>query len=194
MIRRLPTAAVVPVIMSALMPVAHAASASLESLLRNSPFSGPTSAAPGARPDLPLEFRGMMVDRGEQFFSLYDTVSHASLWVGLNEPGNPFKVQNYDSAKATVTVDFQGRILTLPIKQAKIAAMAPGAPTPAAAPGVQTPGGPPLPNLNAANATEEAARLSAVAEEIRRRRALRQQQVSANSPMTPAPTPPATRN
>ena len=173
-----------------LVPLLHpaaglAAPANLESLLQNSPFGNPAAAAGGNRPDATLEFRGVLLDRGEPFFSLYETSSHSSLWVGLNEPGNPFKVQGYDRDKGTVTVEYQSRTLILPLKQAKIIALAPVQP---AAPNPNMPGGPSGPMVTGAPGTggpqpmatlgtpsEDAARLSAIAEEIRRRRALRQQ-------------------
>ncbi|MBL9214843.1 MAG: hypothetical protein JNG83_05145 [Opitutaceae bacterium] len=132
----------------------------------------------------------MFVDRGEPFFSLYEASSRSSQWVGLNESGRPFKVQAFDGDKATVTVEYQGRTLNLPLKQAKIVALRPVQPRPGPPnPGdsgpqpVNLPGtaGPvPVAGPNSQGpvmaSTEEAARLSAVAEEIRRRRALRQQQ------------------
>ena len=188
-----------PLIIAALLsvPLLHpaaglAAPANLESLLQNSPFGNPAGAAAGVRPDATLEFRSVLLDRGEPFFSLYEASSHSSLWVGLNEPGNPFKVQGYDRDKATVTVEYQSRTLTLPLKQAKIVALAP---VQAATPNPNLPGnssgpmvtgapgtGGPQPMANPGSPSEDAARLSAIADEIRRRRALRQQ------PPQPAPS------
>ena len=164
---------------------ALAAPANLESLLQNSPFGNPGAAGGGTRPDATLEFRGVLLDRGEPFFSLYETSSHSSLWVGLNEPGNPFKVQGYDRDKGTVTVEYQSRTLTLPLKQAKIVALTPvlpagpnpnmpgnsSGPMPTGTPGT----GGPQPMVGSGSPSEDAARLSAIADEIRRRRALRQQ-------------------
>ena len=186
----------------------RAAPASLESLLQNSPFGGQAGAAAGAKVDATLEFRGVLVDRGEQFFSLYEASSHSSLWVGMNEPGNPFKVQSYDGAKATVNVEYQGRTLTLPLKQAKIVALAsnlPNGPNPNGPPG--TPNGPmvtggpgtggPQSMVASGSPAEDASRLAAIAEEIRRRRALRQQApqpVPQAGPSAGKPVPAPPRN
>ena len=200
---------VVPLLTVFLQPgVARAAPAKLDSLLQNSPFQGSTSAQTGPRAETPLEFRGMFVDRGEQFFSLYETSSRSSQWVGLNEPGRPFKVQAFDGDKSAVTVEYQGRTLTLPLKQAKIVALPPMQPRPAGpAPGEGGPqptnvagaGGPvPMPTAGAQGpvmaTSEEAARLSAVAEEIRRRRALRQQQNTPNAAPAQGQLRPPPRN
>ena len=149
-----------------------AAPATLDGLAHSSPFGGQVANAAG-RTDMPLEFRSILVEGGEQFFSLYEVSSRSSLWVGLNESGNPYKVQSYDANKGEVSVEYQGRNLTLPLKQAKVVAMAQVAPPQPAAPGGTVgPGGLP-PNAAAANPAQEAARLAAVREEILRRRALR---------------------
>ncbi len=165
-------------------PTVGAAPINLDVLVSNSPFSGPAAPATvNAKTDPVLEFRGMFVDRGEAFFSLYDVSARSALWVGLNEPGNPFVVQSYDDTQGQVTVQFQGKILNLPLKQAKVIAAAAVASVPAGArqgPANTTPG------VTPAAPVEETNRLAAVAEEIRRRRAARQPAAQA----TPAATPP----
>ncbi len=161
------------------LPALGAGPINLDVLLSNSPFSGSAAPATGnTKADPTLEFRGMFVDRGETFFSLYDVSARSSLWVGLNEPGNPFVVQSYDSAKVQVTVQYQGKTTTLPLKQAKVTALA----SPAAA-GNQAPAVPPP--VMAAAPIEEASRLAAVAEEIRRRRASRPPTVQPGPPAAP---------
>lgn len=158
-----------------------APSANLDSLASNSPFSGRSAPlAAASTPDSSLEFRSIMVDRGETFFSFYDAATRSSLWVGLNEPGNPFVVQQYDSRTDQVVVQHQGRTLTLSLKQAKVVALAAtAAPPPSASnqsPSVNQPAAvAPVPPA------DEARRLAAVADEIRRRRALRQQATQANT-------------
>lgn len=143
------------------------ATSNLDGLLRNSPFdAAPAVAANGAA----LELRGVLVDGGEYFFSLYDPSTRASMWVGLNETGNPFTVQSYDTAKGLAQVAYKGRTLSLALKQAKVVALAanPVANAPAAAPSAPV-------NVSSAANQNEAARLTAIVEEIRRRRALRAQ-------------------
>ncbi len=171
----------------ALYPAAgRAAAPNLDNLLQNSPFGGPAAGAGGARADAPLEFRGVLVEGGENFFSIYESASRSSLWVGANEPGNPYKVQAYDSVKGVVTVDYKGTVLTLPLKQAKVLVLAPV--SPAGPPQPNGPVGPGSPaNVTSANPGGDPAKL---VEEIRRRRALRQQAAQFNGP-TPSPTPSA---
>lgn len=175
-----PSIAVLLVMLSAIpMAEAQAEPADLDGLARNSPFSGPPAPAAGNSADAPLEFRGVLVDQGETFFSLYDPSSRTSMWVGLREPGNPFTVQSYDAAKGLVQVEYRSRTLSLALKQAKVVALVsnPAAGGPAT--------GTPATVAPSANSTE-ATRLAAVAEEIRRRRALRAQANQAADKPAPA--------
>lgn len=166
------------------LPALRAGPVDLDGLLSRSPFSGPTSAVTVASNiDSALEFRGVLVDRGETFFSLYEASSRSSLWVGLNEAGNPYVVQNYDSSTAQVVVQYQGRTLTLPLKQAKVVAAAAVA-APAAV--TNLPPANSVQSVAPAAPAEEARRLAAVADEIRRRRALRQQTTQASAPASPS--------
>jgi hypothetical protein len=165
------------------LAVARAAPVPLDSLLRNSPFTPPAAAQNGPAVETALEFRGVLVDRGEHFFSIYDPSARSGMWVGLNEAGNPFTVQSYDAEKTTAAVQFRGRVLNLALKQAKVTSLpAQAGPVP-----LPTNGPGPQPTVNASPQGDEAARLAAVAEEIRRRRALRAQS-SMNLPSQP-PTP-----
>ncbi len=153
----------------------------LGGLLQRSPFG---SAVPGppASAEGPLEFRSVLLDQGEYFFSVFQTATHTALWVGLNEPGNPFTVRSYDEKTETMKVDFQGRSLSLSLKQAKIQAFVQRAPgSPQTMPGQA--GG--SPNAGPASPADEAGRLARIAEEIRRRRALRQQAVPSSQPPNP---------
>lgn len=157
---------------------AQSAAPSLPGLVANSPFGAPAATGSPAAAT-PLEFRGTFVDGGERFFSILDAASRRAEWVGLNEPGRTFTVKAYDAEQESVSVEFQGRLLELKLHPARIGIAA--APTATANP---SPGAPvaasPLPS------TSEAQRLAQVAEEIRRRRALRQQ---AQQAQTPAPSP-----
>lgn len=162
------------------------AAPSLQNLVQNSPFGTVAPAGQAAAAAGPLEFRGTFVDRGERFFSIADTSSKRAEWVALNESGRAFQVKNYDSESETVTLDYQGRSLSLKLRTAKITAMAMPPPQVAApAPG-QPPTGVVLPAAapTAPGATE-AQRLAQVAEEIRRRRALRQQAQQQPAPNQP---------
>ncbi len=149
----------------------------LNGLLQRSPF-GATASGQTATAEGPLEFRSVLLDQGEYFFSIYQPSTHTSLWVSTNEAGNPFTVQSYDEKTETVKVDYQGRSLSLSLKQAKILAFVQKMPT--APQTVQPPPGSP-PNAAPATSADEAGRLARIAEEVRRRRAMRQQ-VAPNQP------------
>ena len=159
--------------------------ADLQNLLQTSPFAPVAGAnAPGQAAST-LEFRGVFADQGEYFFSLFEPATRRGAWVGLNEPGHPFLVRSYDPANETLTVEHQGRTLQLTLKMAKIlVSAAPPVPLgPNALPGpVAVQPAPPA-------GTPEAQ----IVEEIRRRRALRQQSTTGSvTPDRPGPVgPPA---
>lgn len=159
-----------------------------DSLINNSPFGQPapaTGAQPGKEAS-PLEFRGVFMDKGEYFFSLHETATRSSQWVGLNEAGQPYVVESYDSAQGSIQVKYRNQSLTLTLKRAQIIVQA----APAA---VQyQPGATPV--VTNPTPTDEAVRMAQVAEEIRRRRALRAPPGQGPQPSaaSPAPRPSAT--
>ena len=156
---------------------------SLRNLVTNSPFgtaqqSGNVAATNGAS----LEFRGTFVEGGERFFSLVDTSTRRAEWVGLNERDRPFVVRSFDPESETITVDHQGRTLNLKLHSARIGVL-PQQPVAQAGP-PQPANGNNQPSANQPSATE-AQRLAQVAEEIRRRRALRQQSANPQNAQPP---------
>lgn len=159
----------------------------LQSLVTNPPFGSNATQTTTADPAQALEFRGTFVDGNERFFSIRETATRSSQWVGLKESGQPFLVESYDNAKGSIQVKYHNQVMTLTLKLAQILVQAvPVAPGPNAAPmpGAVTNSAPP----------NEAARLAQVAEEIRRRRALRApglvpQQNAAGNPPRPGPMP-----
>jgi hypothetical protein len=162
----------------------------LQELVANSPFGNAAGSA--ASPDAAagaLEFRGMFSDGGEYFFSLFDPASRRSTWVGLNESGHPFVVKAYDANQGTIAVEVQGRSLVIPLKQATVVAV-PAAPVAGSPAGNASAG----PLVAPKPATDEATRLAQIAEEIRRRRALRVQAMQKQGPPAPpANSPPPSR-
>lgn len=114
-------------------------------------------------------------------FSIYDSAKRMSTWLGLDDVGREFVVRSYDEARDTVTVDYQGRTLTLALKTAKVAS-APAMAQPAAnfvppPPAPQPIGGPVVLNPTPA---DEQRRLEAIAAEVNRRRMIRQQALQAS--------------
>lgn len=153
-------------------------------LAANSPFMPPgTFAGPAAVTEGgSLELRSIMVLGGAPQFSIYDSSNKRASWVGLNDADQDFAVKSYDAKAETVNVEYHGRPLMLVLQKARIGAAAmpvPGAPAVA---GGQMPAPLPPPSSGLVNTVkinptpaEEAQRLQAVVEEIRRRREQRQQ-------------------
>jgi len=139
------------------------------------PGSGAAAVTAGA----PLEFRGVMdVGDGLKIRIVDPARKGAAAWLKVNErdPSVDFVVKQYDADHDTVTVDFQGRSLTLSQHVAKVASagVAQNVPGP-------VPGGVPMPPaitqsvvVNPTPADEQR-RLDVVAAEVARRRALREQ-------------------
>lgn len=143
-----------------------------------SPFLPPSSGGetPAGATDAALELRGIMGADDDLMFSIYDPAKHMSSWKRLNQPGHEFVVRSYDASREAVTVDFQGRSLTLVLKTAKVASAPAGAP-PMAGAAPQPLGGPVVLNPTPA---DEQRRLEAIAAEVNRRRMIRQQALQAS--------------
>ncbi|HEX2860730.1 MAG TPA: hypothetical protein VHN79_03780 [Lacunisphaera sp.] len=185
----LPSLGALLAVAALIAPAAEPAKGSLDSLVKNSPFGSATAPRnPGAESSQ-LEFRGMFVDQGEQYFSFHESATNTSQWVGMKETGTPYTVQSYDSATNTVKVLFRNQPFTLSLKRSQIIVQAPPPPQ------ANNPSGPgPAPNavVGPPAGSDEAARLAQVAEEIRRRRALRAQggaQPTVNNTPPPLPQP-----
>lgn len=155
----------------------------LGGLLANSPFGTSRTGAPGSGTSEPLEFRAVLEENGNRIFSIYETATHRSSWVDLNDPVNEFSVKEYDAAHDSVTVEYQGKPLKLALKRA--------APVVSAAP-VTLPGNvAPPPNRNVPVVQVQVApqQLQQIRDEINRRRALRQQPVVPANPAAAQPPP-----
>lgn len=187
MICRVPCLAILLGFGAVLASAAEPAKAPLDNLVKNSPFGTGAAPAPGTE-NSQLEFRGMFTDQGEQFFSFFDPATRTSQWVSLKETGTPYTVQGYDSATQTVKVLFHNQTFNLSLKRSQIVVQA-LPPPPPMNPGQPVVGGPPpVPAVGAPVAADEAARLAQVAEEIRRRRALRAQGGGTIPAPQPVPT------
>jgi hypothetical protein len=130
-----------------------------------------------------LEFRGFVDVGGGKQFRLFDPAKKQAAWVRLNERSSEFEavVRQHNEGEESVSVEHQGRTVTLAMRKAKIVAdtAAPAAMPPA---GV-APAGPAITVTPAVTQTvmvnpspaDEQRRLEAVAAEVNRRRALREQ-------------------
>ena len=168
-----------------------------------SPFTPPAAAAPAAAATSTaggLEFRGN-IDLGDGMqFRLFDPAKKSGVWLRLNQRNEEFDVvaRRYDDEQKALTIEYQGRSLTLTMRVAKVVSGGAPAQPPPPAP---APGAPP-PAVNVAPAVtqsvvvnptpaDEQRRLEAVAAEVARRRALREQAAQQVNQGV-VPTPPAT--
>ncbi|MBS0663855.1 MAG: hypothetical protein JSR48_11375 [Verrucomicrobia bacterium] len=143
-----------------------------EGLAASSPFLPPTAGGATPAEATPLELRGIMADGAGYRFSIFDPTRHTGTWARVNETGYDFVIRSYDPSRDLVTLDYQGRVLTLALRTAKVAA-APAAP--AAGAGNTGAAGPNPPVVLNPTPADEVARFNRVKEEIARRRALREQ-------------------
>ncbi len=171
----------------------------MSGLLSNSPFgTGKAGATNASASGEAFEFRSVFEEGGSKFFSIYETSTRKSNWVELNDPVNGFSVKTYDATKESITLDYQGRSLTLAIKRAPAVAqvMQPQPQPPQMQPGVN--GGMPTITNPASPGVPTAIdqqRIQQIQEEIRRRRALRSQSMVPNNLNIPgAPPPPNSGN
>lgn len=165
----------VPAVLALLVLNSSGRGTPLDSLVQNSPFAPPTGV-PTTVDNTPLEFRGVLSDGGEFFFSIYNPAVRTSHWVGLAEPGLPFIIRSYDAAKQTIVADYQGRSLVLALKKAPLVAAT--VPIPTVSPVTI----PPRELRPTTSPPDEAARLAAIATEVRRRRELRQKPAAMDPP------------
>ena len=110
----------------------------LDGLVKNSPFGGaPAKAGEEARPGN-LEFRGMYVDRGVPYFSIYNATTKQSVWIKQGETADgpvPFVVKAYEPETETIVLDNAGQPARAKLHSANIRTYAtPIAPVAEAAP------------------------------------------------------------
>lgn len=156
-----------------------------------SPFLPPTGPTESAAPtsDSTLELRGIMAVGDSFMFSVYDSGNRMSAWSRLNEGGHSFAIRSHDVARDSVTVDYQGRTVTLALRTAKVASAPVNQPQaiPAAQAAPQPVGGPVVLNPSPA---DEQRRLEAIAAEVNRRRMIRQQALQASRQAAGQPNQP----
>lgn len=154
--------------------------------LARSPFLPPATPAEQAvavTENAPLQFVGQLGEGEGAMYSVFNPATRRAVWLRVGEEAETFSLQSYDAAAETVRVVQGGQVLTLRLEAAKVAAGG-GA---VAAGSLPVAGGDALTNTVRVNPTpaDEARRLEAVAVEVRRRRALRQQateQAAENPP------------
>jgi hypothetical protein len=172
--------------------------------LGRSPFLPPQASGPAAPTQgAPLEYVGYLTTSEGVRYRIYNPATKAAAWVKLNErnPDMDIVVKQHNDDAKTLTIEHGGRTITLAERKAKVVSggaptmPAPPAPAPVAAPANVAPAVTQSVVLNPTPADEQR-RLEAVAAEVARRRALREQatqQMSTGQPPTPGQprTPPA---
>jgi len=128
------------VALALLAGTAGASALELDGLVKNSPFGQATERVIGEAKPGTLEFRGMYVDNGVTYFSVYNSITKQSAWIAEGEvPTNlPVTIKGYDAASETLIVENAGQPVKLPMRTAVISATpaapvaAPVAPAPVA--------------------------------------------------------------
>lgn len=128
---------------------AKAPAVDLDALGKNSPFGAAPASATAAKPAATstLELRGMYQEGETTYYSIYDTATKQSRWIGSGEAptdvGQPV-VRSFDAATATLVVETGGKSTALVMKPASVSKYeAPPAPRREEGDGGR--GGPPLP-------------------------------------------------
>ncbi|MSU72952.1 MAG: hypothetical protein EXS43_11520 [Opitutus sp.] len=160
-------------------------------LAGSSPFLPPQTSGAGApTAGAPLEYRGFIDTPAGTQYRVYDPARKAGEWIKINEPNSVLNVvaKQYDEARNTLVVEYQGRAYTLAAREAKVVsagnaaqAMPPPAPVPVPGPGGMAPAVTQSVVVNPSPADEQR-RLEAVATEVARRRALREQAAQQMGP------------
>jgi hypothetical protein len=159
-------------------------------LAPNSPFAPPSSSADTSETptNSPLELHGILAMPDGYKFNLCDQTGHVNVWVGLNATGQKFVVRSHDVAHHRVTVEYEGREITLSLAQPKFTSMSMQQQY---VQQQQMGGMPPQMQPGSVNASpeDERMRLERIAEEIRRRRAMRAAAQQQEPPPRPQPPP-----
>lgn len=149
-------------------------------LLKVSPFLGPQTAANAATQNAPLEYRGSMAIGDVTQFRVVDPSHKVGTWlkVGEHDANLDVTLKEHNDTQDTITVDHGGQTMTLQLKTAKVVSSGTmpgpiGPPPPSPITGVS----PAVIQTVVPNPTpqQEQERLQAVAAEVARRRALREQ-------------------
>ena len=162
-------------------------------LVAASPFQAPPgSGANQPTPGAPLEYRGYIETPEGTQYRVYDPARKAGAWVKLNQKNLDLDVvaKKFDDDRNTLTIEHQGKTLTLAERESRVVSS--GAAV-QAMPQPVAPAPPPMPAavtqsvvVNPTPADEQR-RLEAVAAEVARRRALREQ---ATQQINPGGAPP----
>ena len=112
----------IPLALVKAMPTAHS-EVDLQTLVKNSPFG--EGKAPGEKSGA-LEFRGVYVDQGVTYFSVYNPATKSSTWVAQGETSTGpinIAVKSYDEAGNVLVVDNNGQTVKMKLHESQILKM-----------------------------------------------------------------------
>ena len=96
----------------------------LTSLAENSPFGAGVTSTGAPAENAGLELRGMYVDQGKTYFSIYNTATKQSTWVVQGEAPSKategLSVKSFDALNSVATVDAGGRSMQVSLKQGSV--------------------------------------------------------------------------
>jgi hypothetical protein len=109
-------------------------------LARQSPFGRDFAGDAQISTAPTLELRGIMSTPDGFQYCIFDSEKKSSVWVSPDDGGNPFLVKSGNPARDEVTLEVSGRLMTLRLREAKVAsAPVELAALPPAAAGLRTP-------------------------------------------------------
>jgi hypothetical protein len=104
------------------MAVQIASRGDLSVLAPDSPFGGTGSHQSAGTTVATFELRGIMAAPDGMRYCIYDTARRASVWAAIGEPGNPFVLVSAGTDLNQVTMERNGQLVELTLKDSKVAA------------------------------------------------------------------------
>ncbi len=109
-----------PLAALAVLALGIAAPADDRSLATQSPFGAVAAEGSPGSPD--LELRGIMSGPDGARYCIFDRASHTSAWAAPDEPGHPFLVRSGHPDQNVATVEADGHLLVLRLKESRVLA------------------------------------------------------------------------
>lgn len=109
-------------LLAGVMPLA---AMDLDGLVKNSPFGQSNTGGLGGRDMKPgvLEFRGLYVDAGVTYFSIYNNQTKQSSWVAQGQAPSgtvAVSVKDYDPINEVLVIENAGQPVKLPLRQVTV--------------------------------------------------------------------------
>ena len=90
----------------------------ISNLLKNSPFECPDAGKAAAPVQTQLELRGVVMESGVAWFTLFDGAANKWLTLRQGEESDALVVRRYDPVQDLVILDYKGKTLSLALKPA----------------------------------------------------------------------------